>query len=160
MKSALRRALTVEWNAPTAYIWPWQNMQRSLKKRFPTSTSRQGHSILIRPIHLHKREGSTTDVCHYYYSTDTWLNHTVDPLKHSNTLTLSISVKLDSSYSAKAHKKTINPSHWPHETGLGVTEEFTEDTREDEGEGNGNYTQSLWEKNEEGRKAVEVSLGS
>ncbi len=140
MKSALRRALTVEWNAPTAYIWPWQNMQRSLKKRFPTSTSRLGHSILIRPIHLHKREGSTTDVCHYHYSTLDWITpsilwNTQTPWHSPFLLNL---FKLDSSYSAKAHKKTINPSHWPHETGLGITEEFTEDAREDEGEGNGN----------------------
>lgn len=45
--------------------------------------------------------------------------------------------KLDASYCNKAHKN-INLSHWPHETGLHLIEKFMEDTRKDEGEGNGN----------------------
>ncbi len=62
-----------------------------------------------------------------------------ETLKHPDTLHFCwICLNWTQSYSAKAHKNTINPSHWPHETGLGITEEFTEDAREDEGEGNGN----------------------
>ncbi len=65
-----------------------KNMQRSLKKTFPTSTSRLEHSILIRPIHLHKRRQHNRCLSLLLFNQHLTESHhrSSETLKHPDTL--------------------------------------------------------------------------